>query len=82
MVPKSCPLSPPLNFLLFTFITLYFFPFLASQTVAQTKRPFITAFLTAGHYLITTSGSHIACWRLFQVLDGRRRNEETCTWRG
>lgn len=32
--------------------------------------------LTAGHYLIinTTFGSHIVCWRLFKVLDGRRKN--------
>lgn len=75
-------LKLPTELLLFTFITLYFLPFLDSQTVVQTKRPFITAFLTAGHYLITTSGSHIVCWRLFQVLDGRRRNEETYTQRG
>lgn len=72
----------PTELLLSTFITLDFLPSLASQTVVQTKRPFITAFLTAGHYLITTSGSHIVCWRLFQVLDGRRRNEETYTQRG
>lgn len=31
----------------------------------------------AGPYLITTFGSHIVCWRLFKVLDGRRRNGET-----
>lgn len=44
--------------------------------MGQTKGPFITAFLTAGHYLIKTSGSHIVCWRLFKVLNGRRRNGE------
>lgn len=77
MVPKSsCPQA--LHELLpLIFIILFFLSFLASQTVVQTKGPFITAFLTAGHYLITTSGNHIVCRRLFKVLDGRRRNEET-----
>jgi hypothetical protein len=81
-VPKSCYPRFPTELLPFVFIILSFLSFLASQTVEQTKRPFITVFLTAGHYLITTSGSHIVCWRLFKVLNGRRRNEETYnSWR-
>ena len=42
----------------------------------SSPRPPNNILLTAGHYLIinTTFGSHIVCWRLFKVLDGRRRN--------
>lgn len=66
-----------MEFLPFIFITLWFLSFLTFQTVVQTKGSFITAFLMAGHYLITTSGSHM----LFKVPDGRRRNGETYnTW--
>lgn len=66
-----------MEFLPFIFITLRFLSFLTFQTVVQTKGSFITAFLMAGHYLITTSGSHM----LFKVPDGRRRNGETYnTW--
>lgn len=76
-VPKSCCPQAPHWTSAFIFITLEFLSFLASQTVVQTKGPFITAFLTAGHYLIKTSGSRIVCWRLFKVLNGRRRNGGT-----
>lgn len=61
-MPKSCCPQAPHWTSVFIFVTLGFLSFLASQTVVQTKGPFITAFLTAGHYLIKTSGSHIVCW--------------------
>lgn len=71
-------LSPrfPTELLPFIFITLQFlFPGFPDN--GADKKTIYNSLLTAGHYLITTSGSHIVCWRLFKVLDGRRRNGET-----
>lgn len=75
--PKAIAPRIPAELLPFVFIALWFLSVLTFQTVVQTKGPFITAFLTAGLYLITTSGSHAVCSGLFKVLDGRRRNGET-----
>ena len=66
----------PTELLPFIFITLPFL-FPGFPDSGADKKTIYNSFLTAGHYLITTSGSHVVCWRLFKVLDGRRRNGET-----
>lgn len=73
---KAIASTFPTELLPFIFITLHFlFPRFPDN--GADKRTIYNSFLTAGHYLITSSGSYIVCWRLFKVLGARRRNGET-----